>query len=333
MVQYFQAPPTCFERSGGAWSQQAYLKASNAEMLDFFGTSLAASSDTLVVGASNEAGGATGVNGDQADNSALGSGAAYVFQDTGGAWSQVAYLKASNTDAGDNFGQGVGVSGDTVVVGVPLEQSSATGVNGDHTDNSSFTAGAAYVFRLTGGAWSQSAYLKASNTDPGDHFAFAVGVSDDLYIVGSPLEASNAAGINGIQADNSLMASGASYIFEVAPGPCLIGFRYCDPATINSTGLPGALTASGFTSLATNQMTLDVRDLPLGTTGIFLARPDTRRGPESGQQPGHALPGREHRALRGRGTDPELWHDRYLRAGCRPRADSPIQWTRERASR
>ena len=44
--------------------------------------------------------------------------------------SQQAYLKASNTDAMDNFGDAVSLSGDTLVVGAPGEASMYTGVNG-----------------------------------------------------------------------------------------------------------------------------------------------------------------------------------------------------------
>ena len=60
---------------------------------------MAISGDTIVVGAEFEASNATGVNGNQADNSALWAGAAYVFVRSGGVWSQQAYLKASNTDS------------------------------------------------------------------------------------------------------------------------------------------------------------------------------------------------------------------------------------------
>ena len=126
--------------------QQAYLKASNTEMNDSFGASVAVSGDTLVVGAPYEASNATGVNGNQADNSAAYAGAAYVFTRSGGVWSQQAYLKASNTEANDYFGYAVAVDGDTVVVGAPYEDSNATGVNGNQADNSAYSAGAAYVF-------------------------------------------------------------------------------------------------------------------------------------------------------------------------------------------
>ena len=84
-------------------AQQAYLKASNTEADDVFGRRGG-------VGrhgggwAPGEASSAKGVNGNQSDNSAAGSGAAYVFVRNGGVWSQQAYLKASNTDAGDSFG-------------------------------------------------------------------------------------------------------------------------------------------------------------------------------------------------------------------------------------
>ena len=96
---------------------------------------MAISGDTVVVGANSEASNATGVNGNQADNSAHQAGAAYVFVRNGTTWSQQAYLKASNTDAVDEFGTSVAVSGDTVVVGARYESSNATGVNGDQTDN------------------------------------------------------------------------------------------------------------------------------------------------------------------------------------------------------
>lgn len=66
-------------RNAGTWSQQAYLKASNTEAFDRFGTSVAVSEDTVVVGAHTEASNATGVNGDQTNNSANAAGAAYVF--------------------------------------------------------------------------------------------------------------------------------------------------------------------------------------------------------------------------------------------------------------
>jgi len=166
------------------------------------------------VGAVGESSNATGVNGDQGDNSASGSGAAYVFTRSGKTWSQQAYLKASNTDAGDEFGSAVSLSSDTLVVGAFYEDSKATGVNGDQADNSASNSGAAYVFTRSGSTWTQQAYLKASNTDAGDYFGWSVSVYDDMPVVGAAFESSNATGVNGNQADNSASTAGAVYVFK-----------------------------------------------------------------------------------------------------------------------
>jgi hypothetical protein len=126
---------------------------------------------------------------------------------------QLVYLKASNSGALDNFGYTVAMSGDTVVVGVPYEDSAGTGVNGDQSDNSATNAGAAYVFVRSGATWSQQAYLKASNTEAGDVFGHAVAMSGDTVVVSAFLEDSNATGVNGTQSDNSAAVAGAAYIF------------------------------------------------------------------------------------------------------------------------
>src|SRR6476659_8431316 len=172
--------------------QQGYLKAANTNADDLFGFNVALSGDTLVVGAPQEGSNATGVNGNQADNSAPNSGAVYVFTRTNGVWTQQAYLKASNTGAGDQFGVIMALSGDTLAVGAQFEASNATGVNGDQTDNSSPQAGAVYVFTRTAGVWTQQAYLKASNA--GGLFGYGLAVVGDTLAVGAPFEGSKATG-------------------------------------------------------------------------------------------------------------------------------------------
>lgn len=207
-----------FVRSGDSWAQQAYLKASNSDGDDQFGHSVAISGDTIVVGAKNEGSSAQGVNGYQFDNSSPYSGAAYVFVRSGATWTQEAYLKASNTDAGDLFGSAVAIHQDTVIVGAPSEQSSAIGVDGDEADDALTRAGAAYVFQRSSGVWSQQAYLKASNTNGEDQFATSVSLFGDLAVVGAFLEDSASQGIGGDPSDNSLADSGAAYIFERTSG-------------------------------------------------------------------------------------------------------------------
>jgi hypothetical protein len=169
------------------------------------------SGDTLVAGAYTEDGSATGVNGSD-DNNAFDSGAAYVFNRSGTTWSQQAYLKASNTEAGDNFGGYVAIDADTVGVGAWFEDSSATGVDGNQADNSAPSAGAAYVYARSGTTWTQQAYLKASNTGAQDSFS-SVSISGDTMVVGAYAEDSSATGVNGNQANNTATDSGAAYAF------------------------------------------------------------------------------------------------------------------------
>lgn len=139
-----------FVRSGSTWTQQAYLKAANAGEGDEFGFSVTVSGDTVVVGARFEDSSTTGIN-STPNESASTAGAAYVFVRSSGTWSQQAYLKASNSGFGDEFGFSVSVFGDTAVIGANGESSNATTVNGNGTDNSAIQAGAAYVFSLTPG--------------------------------------------------------------------------------------------------------------------------------------------------------------------------------------
>jgi len=259
-----------FVHSGTTWSKQATLRASNLGAFDHFGQSVAVSGDTIVIGAPLEDSNATGVNGDQSDNSAGNSGAAYVFVRSGTNWTQQAYLKASNTESSDEFGLSVGLSGDTIVVGATdadnggandtgaayvfvrsganwsqqavlvagnsgffdefgtsvaisgdtivagaiREDSDATGVNGVGTDPAlTFDSGAAYIFVRNGTAWTQQAYLKASNTGSNDFFGTSVAVSGDFVIVGANGEDSNAIGVNGDGTDNLASSAGAAYVF------------------------------------------------------------------------------------------------------------------------
>ncbi|MFM9886684.1 MAG: FG-GAP repeat protein [Burkholderiales bacterium] len=171
-----------YARSAGTWSQQATVTALNPGP-DQFGHSLALSNDgnTLAVGAPNEDSSSTGI-GSTPDERAPDAGAAYIFARSGGKWSQQAYVKASNTGAGDLFGSAVALSGDgtTLAVGAPNEDSSTTGVNAVPNELRS-NAGAAYVFVLNGATWSQQAFVKAATTFLGvdDLFGRSVALSDN----------------------------------------------------------------------------------------------------------------------------------------------------------
>jgi hypothetical protein len=219
-----------FVRNGASWTQQAYVKASNAEEGDEFGHAVALSADgnTLAVSAFWESSGATGVNGNQNDNSVPQAGAVYVFTRAGNTWRQQAYLKASNTGEagtadsfgdGDQFGYSLALSddGNTIAVGAHTEDSRSAGIDGDQKDNTAQSAGAVYVFTRTGTSWAQQAYVKPSNPDAGDLFGFTVSLSADgsTLAVGSYDEGGSSRGING-PVDNNRRGSGAAYIFARA---------------------------------------------------------------------------------------------------------------------
>ncbi len=208
-----------FRRSGASWAQEAYLKASNAQAGDLFGSAVALAADghTLAVGARQEDSGATGVDGNQHDNSAPQSGAVYVFTRSGTQWAQQAYVKAGNTGAGDLFGSALALSGDgrTLAVGAQMEASGATGLGGNGSDNSAPNSGAVYVFARGASGWSQEAYVKASNAARDHSFGAALALSADgqTLAAGAYGEASGAMGIDGVQADDSAPRSGAVYVF------------------------------------------------------------------------------------------------------------------------
>lgn len=194
-----------FTRIDGVWSQQAYVKASNTEANDGFGESVALAGDTLAVGAPGE-----DSDGDPTNISAVDSGAVYIFTRSGSGWSQQAYVKASNTETNDGFGESVALTNDTLAVGAPGEDS-----DGDPTNNSAVDSGAVYVFTRTGSNWSQQAYLKASNTGSLDLFGSSIALDGDTLAVGALFEASNATGVNGNQGNNSAPDSGATYVFSL----------------------------------------------------------------------------------------------------------------------
>ncbi len=109
-----------FTRSGTVWTQQPKLTASDGAANDFFGSAVALSDGTVLVGADG-------------DESLRGS--AYVFTRSGTVWTQQQILTANDGATGDRFGNAVAVSGDTALVGAFQDD---IGTNVDQ--------GSAYVF-------------------------------------------------------------------------------------------------------------------------------------------------------------------------------------------
>jgi hypothetical protein len=144
-------------RSGTTWSQQAKLVAADGANSDYFGYSVAISSDgnTAIIGA-------FGVTSS--------TGAAYIFIKSGTSWTQQIKLLGSGTSAGNQFGWSVAISsdGNTAIIGAPNKQG-----------NIGTFQGATYVFIRSGSTWSQQALLVASDGAANDYFGKSVAISGD----------------------------------------------------------------------------------------------------------------------------------------------------------
>jgi hypothetical protein len=153
-----------FTNSNGVWEQSEQLKASDAVATDYFGQAVGLAGNAAVVGAYNKNGG---------------EGAAYVFANSGEAWSQTQELFASDglPADGHQFGEALSFDGRGIVIGAPGPDYVSTGV---------YPQGAAYVFRNTGAAFVQVQKLTATDGSAGDQFGFAIELSGRRMIVGSP---------------------------------------------------------------------------------------------------------------------------------------------------
>lgn len=210
-----------YKRSAGLWSQEAYIKASNNNAVDYFGSSVDIRGNLLAVGApkedSNELTITMGTSA-SSDNNATDSGAVYLYKRTGVTWVQDAYIKSPNADAEDNFGSVVKIGQDTLVVSAPNEDSDQDGVSmGASLLNDAESAGAVYVFRHNGTAWLSESYLKPAHSDANDLFGKSIAMSGDSIVVGSPGESSAVYTItNSAEAslNNDSSNSGAVYVYR-----------------------------------------------------------------------------------------------------------------------
>ncbi|MEJ2210846.1 MAG: FG-GAP repeat protein, partial [Anaerolineae bacterium] len=174
-------------------AQVKKLAAFDAEDGDRFGSSVAISGDTVVVGVYREDGGFGLTD----------RGAAYIFvRNKFGAdiWGQAKKLLAWDGMTEDYFGYSVAISGDTVVVGAPYKDDV-----GDADCVTGANCGAAYIFeRNQGGAdnWGVVTRINAFSASDDDHFGWSVAISNDTVIVGAR------------DADIPFFNGGAAFVFE-----------------------------------------------------------------------------------------------------------------------
>ncbi|WP_437761389.1 FG-GAP repeat protein [Sorangium sp. So ce281] len=166
-----------FVGSGSSWTLEQKLNASHAVASDSFGWSVALDGDTLVASSHYH------------DHSVSNDGAAWVFTRSGSTWTEQQELIPDDAAQSDEFGYSVAISGDSIVVGSPLD------------DAPSSNQGSAYVFVRSGSSWTQQAKLVKFGTGSGTFFGESVAISGDTVLVG----ASNYW--------NPSNTSGAAYVF------------------------------------------------------------------------------------------------------------------------
>jgi len=220
-----------FVRSGTMWSQQAELTASDGVANDWFGWSVAVAGNTVVVASPcHKSSSGCPIQ--------PGPGAAYVFVQSGGTWSQQAELTASDGAAGDYFGWSVAVTGSTVVVGAP-----------NHNVGSKQLQGAAYVFQQSGTKWSQQGALIASDGGANDGFGDSVAISGSTIV----------AGADGHIVGGNIL--GAAYVF-VPPATLT-------PASATYQAQKAGTTSTAKTFTLTNNQTVSLTSIAISTTGDF----------------------------------------------------------------
>jgi len=150
-----------FKRTGSTWTEEQKLTASDGEIWDLFGMSVAICGEYAIIGGFGD------------DNY---TGSAYIFKRTGSTWTEQAKLIASDIIPGERFGHSVGIDGDYAYIGTT------------HDNNSK---GAVYVFKRNGTVWTEEQKLTASDGKSADNFGKSFSINDNCMIIGAYEDSDN----------------------------------------------------------------------------------------------------------------------------------------------
>ena len=205
-----------FVRSGTTWTQQAKLVHPTPAAFDYFGTSVAVSGDTVLVGSP------------RTDSSGLGdSGAAYVFVRTGTTWTKQAELLAGDIRIQGQFGSSVALDGNEAVIGAPWQWSSGF----------SPRSGEVYVFSRSGTTWTQTASLQAADGAMDDYLGTSVAFFGNLLVAGAP----------GVDLPAAKTAAGAAYLFARSGSTWTQAAKLTAPDAAKDDGFGTAVSAASDT--------------------------------------------------------------------------------------
>ncbi|HKU39908.1 MAG TPA: cadherin-like beta sandwich domain-containing protein [Polyangiales bacterium] len=215
-----------YVRKDGAWLQQAFLKPDEPAADDMFGSALALSGDTLVVGSPRF----------DVFNLSAGSaraGMVYVYVRKDGAWTQQARFSAEGGSGGDMFGYSVALEGDTLAVGANLESSGAT------------ASGAVYVYTREGASWKFQQKLKASEPRTASQFGSALAISDQTLVVSAGEESRRAGAVYVFAREGGQWKQRQRLTSEPASDGAMFGFALSLTADRLAIGAPRYRTQAG----------------------------------------------------------------------------------------
>lgn len=182
--------------NSGTWTVVQKIVAADRAADDEFGTSVAIWGDYAIVGAPRK----TATVGFELNSAA---GAAYVFKNTNGTWSQLQKIQASDREFGDEFGYSVAISENYVIIGAPYEDEYVNGLS------PASNKGSAYIYTKGETTWMDGQKIVGNSVGNGDNFGWSVGISEDYAVIGTPRESQIASGGGGLLTD-----AGSTYIFR-----------------------------------------------------------------------------------------------------------------------
>ena len=189
-----------YQKSGlNTWSFHSFIKSSNNESGDLFGSAVALYGNTLAISAPGEDSFAAGIYNSfdaetenfKINNSASASGAVYLFEfdEALNKWSEQLYIKPDKNLISDgNYNKGFGrqliLDEKKLLISAPLEDSQSGGFD----DSTLPDSGAVYMYKKVLNDWQYSQVLKANNPGTNDQFGSALSLNDDFLVVSSPFE-------------------------------------------------------------------------------------------------------------------------------------------------
>jgi MYXO-CTERM domain-containing protein len=151
-----------FEQTGSGWVEQQIVTSLDRNTVDRFGSGLALSGASLLIGAS------------QHDEVGSDSGAGYLFDHDGTGWSQTDELLPPTGERHNVYSGGIDISGDTVIVG------------SRHDSKRDYHAGAAHAYEHDGSSWGPNTRIDDGSGGTDHRFGSATAVDADIMAIGQP---------------------------------------------------------------------------------------------------------------------------------------------------